>query len=157
MPAEAKVWDCPSRDYNTQWQVNGTRRNVTTNYQYFGGIMKWTNTYWSGPSRSPVTVTDARGSWVLAADSMIKIDGSWGQGNSPSTPYAYVDMPSHKSREEDGRPEGGNQVHVDGSVGWVDFKNTVYVHSWSTGGSRIAYIDQQDLGQYTPPAAALGY
>lgn len=157
MDAEAPVWDCPSRDYNSQWQVNGSRGYITTNYQYFGGVERWRNTYWTGPSRSPVTAADAQPAWVLAADCMIKIDYAWGEGSSPSTPYAYGDLPPHKSDERDGRPAGGNQVYVDSSVSWVDFKDTTYVHSWSPGGSRVAYIAQHDLGKYSPPDAAKGY
>ncbi|QNN22725.1 prepilin-type N-terminal cleavage/methylation domain-containing protein [Planctomycetales bacterium ZRK34] len=159
-PVDAPVWDCPSREFKTQYQATSSGKPViTTNYSYFGGITKWYNPSNPGGirSRSPVTVSNARGSWVLATDSMIKIDYAWGQGSSSSSPYAYVDLPSHKSNHADGRPEGGNQVYVDGSAGWVDFKDTIYIHSWSTNGSRAAYMYQQDLGEYDPPASAYGY
>jgi hypothetical protein len=61
-------------------------------------------------------------------------------------------MPVHRGPNP--WPEGGNQVHVDGSAAWVAFEETIFIHSWG-GQSRVAYFYQRDLGDYQPPADAL--
>ncbi len=150
-----KVWNCPSRRYESQWQVNGSTRVVTTSYQYVGGVARWVNTFGTFKSRSPYRQSSTKPDWVLLADGTIKIDFAWGQGNNEHTPYAYVDMPPHKVTHAM-HPEGSTQAYADGSAEWIPFGRTIHIHTWSNNGSRIAYWYQQDLGDYNPPPAAYG-
>lgn len=138
--ARSRIWTCPNRpDFPTyegqypQWNIG---------YQYFGGIQRWSNTTGTVPSRSPVRLSASKSTWCLAADATMKIDGQWGGGRD----IAFKNMPPHKSPRTVG-PEGGNHVFVDGSAFWVKFEKMFYIHTWNTGGARIAYFWQQDLGE----------
>jgi len=125
------IWTCPNRpgfptyeDFNTQFVIG---------YQYFCGIPKWTNPLGIFPSRSPIKLSTSKPSWCVAADMVMKIDGSWGGGRDS----AYANLPPH--RRSNNLPDGGNQVYADGSVSWAKFEKMYYFHSWNTGGNRIAY------------------
>jgi prepilin-type N-terminal cleavage/methylation domain-containing protein len=133
------IWTCPNRppelpiyepQYN-QWTIG---------YQYFGGITTWKNPSFPGgiPSRSPVKTSSAKPHWTLAADTTMKIDGSWG-GNDPGRPATYERMPSHLPN---GIPAGGNQLQMDCSAAWVKFRSMWFLHCWTTDASRIAYFYQ---------------
>ncbi len=139
LAARNGIWTCPNRpDFPTyegqypQWNIG---------YQYFGGIKRWSNPTGTVESRSPVRMSSSKSTWALAADTTMKIDGRWGGGRS----IAYKNMPPHRSPKHGG-PEGGNHVFVDGAAYWVKFEKMYYIHSWNTGGARIAYFWQQDLG-----------
>jgi len=118
-------------------------------YQYFGGIRTWYNPSGSFPARSPVNMYHSESRWVLAADCMMKVDQVWGGGR----PTAFGDMPQH--RDNDPWPVGGNQCYVDGSADWVDFAETIFIHSWNPS-YRACYFAQDDLGDYNPPEEAYG-
>jgi len=145
LPSE--VWNCPSRDYQSQWEL--AYPQLVVGYQYFGGIYTWSNPWGNFPSRSPRRLGSSKPTWVLAADSVMKINFEWGGGRDT----AYRDLPSHKVRGE-AYPEGGNQVHMDGSAQWIPFQEMIYIHTWNTGGSREAYFYQSDLGEFVPPPEA---
>jgi hypothetical protein len=66
----------------------------------------------------------------------MKMDGGWGT----STSSVFEDMPPHRGKGN--LPTGGNELFCDGSVSWVKFQNMYYLHTWNTGGSRIAYFYQ---------------
>ena len=119
-------------------------------YQYFGGIERWYNPSGSFPARSPVATFSTDPRWVLAADCMMKVDQVWGGGR----PTAFGDMPQHRD-EGNPWPAGGNQCYADGSADWVDFAETIFIHSWSPG-YRASYFYQDDLGTYNPPVEAYG-
>jgi prepilin-type N-terminal cleavage/methylation domain-containing protein len=133
------IWSCPNRptfpvfenDYK-QWSIG---------YQYFGGIPTWHNDVGSGlwPSRSPVKIGSSRPHWTLAADTVIKIDGTWGGGRDS----AYKDAPQHRGTRGN-VPVGGNQVFIDGSARWFKAERMLYLHTWAPGGSRICYFYQDD-------------
>lgn len=139
------IWTCPNRPKFPTFEAEYPQ--FVIGYQYFGGIKEWTNPLGSFPSRSPVKLASSKPSWCVAADAVMKIDGKWGGGRDT----AYENMPPH--RGANGLPEGGNQVYVDGSASWARFEKMFYFHSWSTGGSRIAYwyqdpsdVDSRMLG-----------
>ncbi|MEO5803845.1 MAG: prepilin-type N-terminal cleavage/methylation domain-containing protein [Verrucomicrobiota bacterium] len=139
------VWTCPNRPGLPQEDTSTTPPQWLIGYQYFGGIPMWQPGV--GPtveSRSPVKLSLSKPSWVLAADTTMKINGTWG-GTDPARPEAYKGMPSHPGKN--GTPLGGTQVHIDGSARWVNFKNMYYLHSW--GSSRRAYFFQEDVGVLT--------
>ena len=154
------VWDCPSRDYKSQWEsFLSPHDSIIVSYQYFGGIETWRLPNGAGrvPSRSPVTTATSRADWLLAADATMRIDYSWGGGR----PSAYAGMPNHRGVGGEvsdiaqpyrrGAPVGGNQCTVDGSVRWVAFRDMVRLHSWGDE-RRKAYGWQDDWGEYNPPA-----
>lgn len=140
-----KIWTCPNRPnfpmhdaaYD-QWLLG---------YQYLGGITNWNTPRGNFPARSPVKLTRSGPGWVLAADSTMKIDQKWGGG-----PEVFRDMPSHRNLQK--QPDGGNQVHMDGSARWIQFEKMYFVHSWSVNypkwneSSRQAFFFQEDLGEY---------
>lgn len=142
----APVWNCPSRRFESQWDPATGGLYVAA--QWFGGIPTWYNPIairpLGVPSRSPIRTQTSRSGWALVADSTIKCDGVWGGGRD-----IFAGMPSHKVLG--GRtPAGQNEGFVDGSVQWIDVSKLLFVYSWSTDGTRNAYMWQQDLGVLSP-------
>jgi len=142
------AWNCPSREYESQWEPSFPQLIIS--YQYLGGIDRWTNPYWSGVSASPVRAGTAKPSWALAADATMRIDGAWGAGRET----AFGAMPAHQSA--DLSPAGGHTATWGGAVYWAQFQTMTFNHSWSIGGARDAWWHQEDLGAFNPPAAAFG-
>lgn len=138
-------WNCPSRKFTSQEEGS----HFVLAYQYFGGIKYWTNPWGRFESRSPNNLNFSKSSWVLAADTTAKIDGTWGAGRKTS----YLNMPSHRVKDKV-FPAGSNQVYVDGSAEWVDFIDLLLIHTWSNDGSRNFYMRQNDLGSFNPPKEA---
>jgi prepilin-type N-terminal cleavage/methylation domain-containing protein len=134
-----QIWTCPNRPSFPQWE--GGLDQWLIGFQYFGGIEEWRNPAGNFKSRSPIKNGQSQPGWVLAADAVLKIDGEWGGGRD----VAFKNMPPHRSPSAR-LPEGGNHLHVDGSVLWRRFEEMLFIHSWNTGGSRDAYFFQEDLG-----------
>jgi len=153
------VWDCPSRNFKSQWEMNVPNHpddeyhQLVLGYQYLGGIETWYNLDPANAtppvqrifeSFSPVTVPTSRGSWVLAADATIKLTrtqtAAWNDGRAS----AFVGLPPHKVGGRKVLPAGGNQVHMDGSVAWIKFVDMYWYHSWGT--SRPSFFYQADAG-----------
>jgi len=142
-------WTCPNRPglpiYEAayaQWVIG---------YQYFGGIKTWYNPQMPGgvPSRSPVKLSQSKSHWALAADAVLKINGSWG-GQEPGREFVYANLPPHKAG---GRPEGGHQGYVDGSARWNKFETMSFFTTWRTA-DRLAFFQQDttdlDATRFTP-------
>ncbi len=129
----------------TQWIIG---------YQYFGGIREWETSldvdanHGKYPSRSPVD-NNAKGTWALAAESNLKVDGRWGGGR----PSAYANMPPHP--DKDGKPAGGQVLTFDGAVTWHSRNKLIPIHSWNPS-TRECYWYQQDLGPYGEARRKLG-
>ena len=124
------IWTCPNRPgfpvyeaSNDQWLIG---------YQYFGGITNWNTPRGVLPSRSPVKLSSSNPFWVLAADATMKVERKWGGGSE-----MFANMPPHQNSRH--QPEGGNQVHIDGSARWVNFEQMYFVHTWQNfAGNRLA-------------------
>lgn len=138
------VWSCPSVGvsglpiYNTavtpaQWSL--------VSYQYYGGVSRWLNPAYNGPSASPVKLGSSKPGWVLAADAVNKNNaGQWGTATRP---------PVHK-RSGVAYPDGANEVFVDGSVSWYRWEKLLFLSSWRTDWG--CYIYQEDTAGISPAA-----
>jgi prepilin-type N-terminal cleavage/methylation domain-containing protein len=147
------IWTCPNRPGFPIFQpgigdqdqslANG---QIVLGYQYLGGIAYWNSPVGNFPSCSPIKMGTSKPWWVLAADTVMYVDGAWG-GNDPGDaegPYAFGNMPSHLPNK---RPDGGNEVFMDGSAAWQKFDTMWFLTSWETstsltGTSRMAFMYQ---------------
>ncbi|MGA2175116.1 MAG: prepilin-type N-terminal cleavage/methylation domain-containing protein [Verrucomicrobiota bacterium] len=136
------IWSCPNRPglpfYEPQY--NG----IIIGYQYFGGITYWNNPLGQFPSCSPITTVKSKPWWVLAADTVMCVDGVWGGTDSGDVnPLAYVNCPSHMPNR---KPDGGNELFMDGSASWQRYNTMWFLTSWvasSSGmGSRVCFMYQ---------------
>jgi prepilin-type N-terminal cleavage/methylation domain-containing protein len=141
----SSIWSCPNRPGLPTYEASYDQ--WVLGYQYFGGIATWNNPAGQFESRSPVKLGTAKGTWTLAADTVMKIAGSWGGNDDASRPLVYSNMPQHRG----GRsliPKGGNQVFCDGSARWIKFESMYFLHTWNSGpsftSSRVAYMYQDD-------------
>jgi prepilin-type N-terminal cleavage/methylation domain-containing protein len=132
------IWVCPEinkglASYNPtttppQWQVG---------YQYLGAVTNWFNTQGNFPSLSPIKLGSSSPSWVLAAEDILFDGTAW--------------TLNHR-RPGAGYPDGGNQLHVDGSVTWVKIERMYEVTTYDTA-EHLWYFYQDDLS--TIPSAQL--
>jgi len=119
------IWCCPNRGkiapglpvYEaalSQWVIG---------YNYMGGLTNWNVPgLLNSKSYSPVKLSTAKPHHVLAADALIKINGSWPDDSaavqSDARYYLYANSPPHKKGKA---PNGGNEVFADGSASWRKF------------------------------------
>ncbi|MBA4148357.1 MAG: type II secretion system protein [Verrucomicrobia bacterium] len=131
------IWTCSNRPGFPQYEEAFTQWVI--GYQYFGGVTNWSNPIDKFPGQSPVRTASARPGMVLAADTTMKVAGSWGGGRAT----AYEGMPSHK-RGSANAPEGGNNLFMDGSARWIKIDKLYFFHSWNNG-TVHAYMGQEDI------------
>jgi prepilin-type N-terminal cleavage/methylation domain-containing protein len=147
--AGKSVWSCPNRPgfpvYQsgyTDLEGNAYGGQIVLGYQYFGGITTWVNTISIPNAPSPVKTTKSQPWWVLAADTTMYVDYAWG-GNDPADAegqFAFVNMPSHLPNR---RPDGGNEVFMDGSAAWQKLNTMWALTSWAaTSSGRDSFIYQ---------------
>lgn len=142
----SSVWTCPNRPGLPLYEPSYPQWDI--GYQFFGGITNWHNPAGDFGSYSPVKLSTSRSTWALAADSVCKIDGSWGVPlGSARDDIIYSNTPQHKAPNSK-VPQGGNEVFIDGSARWIRFEQMLYLTTWATDGTRIYYFYQADL----PPA-----
>jgi prepilin-type N-terminal cleavage/methylation domain-containing protein len=148
------VWTCPdlgigSAYYNStttppQWNIG---------YQYFGGIYWWynvatgTSTSSGIVSASPTKLSNAKPSWVLAADLVCKDPTVTGSQN-PWADTSGVNLVAHQ-RPNARFPDGANHLTVDGSVNWIKWENLLQITTFDTS-DRLFYFYQSDLGSINP-------
>jgi prepilin-type N-terminal cleavage/methylation domain-containing protein len=145
------IWACPTLKGAGQPMQNTMTLAWNLSYQYFGGITKWINPLYTGPSASPVKLAQSKPSWALAADAVGFIDNQYWAGFGGSTPipglgsanFYTIDgvVPHQQSGAR--RSESANAVLADGSVNSTKFKDLRFFHSWS--GSRRFYWYQSDV------------
>ena len=116
---------------SSQWQVG---------YQYLGGVTNWVNVQGTFRSLSPVKLSNAKPSWVLAAEDL-RFDTTSGQWNDGTPPH---------KRRGTAYSDGGNTLTVDGSVNWVKVEKMYEITTYSTS-TRLWYFYQEDLSSI--PAA----
>jgi hypothetical protein len=110
-------------------------------YQYFGGIKTWSPLNRPQVSDlSPIKTSTSKPSFALAADMVMKVNGSWGGIEPAPRTFVYSNMPQHRSGNGM-QPDGGNQVFIDGSGRYIRFQSMFALHSWAWGG-REAYFYQ---------------
>ena len=61
------IWACPSLA-NGLPSFNSTYSQWSISYEYYGGVAYWNNPAYAGLSYSPVKLTQAKPSWLLAGD-----------------------------------------------------------------------------------------
>ena len=144
-PKPSEVWDCPSREFKSQWETAFPQ--LIIGYFYFGGIKTWNNPVRTMPALSPVRASSSGPNWTMISDATMRIDYTWGGGR----PSAFGGIPGHA----DGQPwpAGSNNSSVDGSGRWVPFSELLFITSWNTGGARDLYYYQEDLGSWEPTAS----
>lgn len=139
------VWTCPNRPELPQYQ--SALNQWLIGYQYFGGCTKWYNDVLTGgtPSHSPVKLASSKPYWTLAADTILKNNGTWGAVGPNADPNGTI--PPHRKGSK--KPSGSNQVFCDGSVQWYKYEQMYYFHTWIPGGSREALF-YQDSSDFEP-------
>jgi len=142
-----QVWACPNLPQLPFWNASENQWNI--GYQYLGGIKKWINPAFptGTTSYSPYKLSQSKPHWALAADCVIKVDGTWGGGQSTTVPK-YNGMPVHRQGSST-MPVGGNQLSADGSVRWCKFATMSYFTTWANSWDRtcLFYQDPSDFDQ----------
>jgi prepilin-type N-terminal cleavage/methylation domain-containing protein len=133
------IWACPTQNKGVvSYNDSVTPPQWNIGYQYFGGVRLWINHAGQFESLSPVKLSTAKPGWVMAADVVSKVNGSWdGQPHTaPGTRY----------------PEASNHLLVDGSVSYIKARQLYEITGWGNL-SYYWYFFQDDLS--TIPAAQL--
>jgi hypothetical protein len=140
------IWTCPNLLKLPEYEP-GAYDQFDIGYQYFGGtgFKNWVNPVGTFSGRSPIKLSQSKPYWVMAADCVMKINGTWG-GEDPGR-TVYDNMPSHKGSGS--LPAGGNEVFCDGHVDWIKAQSMYYLTTWQNDGTRICYFyqDSQDFDQ----------
>src|SRR5207253_5360577 len=110
--------NCPGRPQGKFPVYESTFNQWVVAYQYFGGITNWVNPVYTGPSLSPVKMSQTKPHWVLAADATMRngSSGTWGVFNpGRDTDVLFPGVPPHRTSSAVGtKPAGANEVFVDG-------------------------------------------
>ena len=137
------VWTCPNRPGlpvfepgYPQWVIG---------FQYFGGLSNWYNPAGTFQSHSPMKLTSVKPYYVLAADAVGKINGTWG-GQEAGREFVYADMPPHRGANK--IPQGGNELFADGSAHWCKFETMSFFTTWNTADR--CYFFYQDTTDFEP-------
>jgi prepilin-type N-terminal cleavage/methylation domain-containing protein len=119
-------------------------------YQYFGGITQWTPGGQTGVipgTHSPVKLTQSKPYWCLAADLVVKINGTWGGTESLiATNFQAIEKTWPPHREgTNAVPAGGNEVFVDGSASWCTVGTMHNFTTWTAANEMWFYQSEADL------------
>ena len=148
------VWSCPNRP--TLPAENMGAGTWSIGYQYYGGVTNWkTPGYAVVTGASPLKSTTAKPGWMLAADLVASMsDGTWIDSGAASMPYAgSYGLPAHRKGI---LPSGGNEVFVDGHVGWYKSYNMFNLYSVQGARGYHFYFYQDHFGGMTGVATTRG-
>jgi prepilin-type N-terminal cleavage/methylation domain-containing protein len=152
----AAIWNCPSVGVGSVYfSANGgipsNPSQWTLGYQYLGGVA-----WWQPPglslvkSASPVSLSNSKPMWVLAAD-IVNKDSAYAAGTVDRWASVNAVMfnqgnkaVAHK-RTSGVFNDGANQLTVDGSVAWVKVEKMLSFNSWRPA-NNIYYFYQDDIG-----------
>jgi prepilin-type N-terminal cleavage/methylation domain-containing protein len=125
----SSVWCCPTLPaYKTSLPYwDNTDFQWMLGYNYYGGVTTWVDSAFQDgtPGNSPIKVSTANPTWVLATDCMNQY-----QGDSPKT---WVINGASGVQTQDGVPhqrtgsrfpDGINECMIDGSVAWYRAEKT---------------------------------
>lgn len=144
------IWTCPNRPYLPYYDSGFNQWII--GYQYFGAITNWSPLgAGSGPSHSPIKLTQSLPSWALAADAVMEVVGTWGGVDTSDGTYVFANMPPH-TRPGTKKPDGGNVLYCDGSVQWIKYQKMYAYSTWA--GSRLGFW-YQDSSDFTAAQIAL--
>jgi len=138
------LWSCPNRPGLAN--LNTANGQWTLGYAYFCGITTWVNNVGSFQSCSPVKLGNAKPTWMIASDFVVKFGGLWSDNANNPPPSGFSNLPAHKKGT---LPAGGNEVFSDGSAQWINASKMYFIHSWSPA-TREIYFWQDDLGTMNP-------
>lgn len=150
--AGTSIWACPSLNGAGLPVPNGQQWNLS--YQYFGGISRWVNPNYSGPSASPVKYAQSKPFWALAADYVGYIqqgafNGWSGFGGTQPIPgfgagnYGTSDGLAPHQRAGKRYADTSNHLFADNSVSSYKFEKLRFLSSW--GANRKLYWYQEDV------------
>jgi prepilin-type N-terminal cleavage/methylation domain-containing protein len=159
--AAPSIWCCPSRSSLTghvpEFSANASPAQWVIGYEYMGGITSWYTPLGVRASHSPVRLSLSQPYWVLAADAMVLDGGSkrWGALSTGTTGGLdwYNNIPPHRGGGT--IPSGANQVFMDGSAQWINYK---LMDAFGTfpGSSGTRYIFwYQSAADFANPAPAI--
>ena len=148
------VWTCPNRPglpVHEEYPQHRISEQWSIGYQYFGGIKTWMNPAFPQgiESRSPITLSQAKASWCLAADAVIKVSGVWGQNTAKERTLPFSNLPPHHGSRSL-VPLGGNEVFADGSARWVKFETMSYLTTWQPNFTARECFFFQDPTDFDP-------
>jgi hypothetical protein len=138
------IWTNPKRRNLPTFEASAVPPQWVIGYSYFGGLADWTTHLGTFKSHSPIKLSTSKPYWVLAADSMYKMNGTWADRHVAQTDpryFIYANCPPHMKGTQ---PAGGNQVYADGSAGWKNFDSWYRLTSWAGAyGQTFVYWSQE--------------
>ena len=143
------VWNCPDRTFQPtapQFEPGASPPQWVIGYDYMGGLANWNTAAGSFKSHSPIKLGTSRPGWVLAADAIIQINGTWADKAVPRNDaryWVYANCPPHRKGQQ---PAGGNEVFADGSGQWRNFDSSWHRFSRRAG----AFGDTQSYWSQDP-------
>lgn len=151
----ASVWNCPDRAAGLPY-TETTYNQTYIGYSYMGGMkdVNGGSSGWShlNKSYSPIKLGTSKTYWVLAADSIMKVNGNYSGIDATAIAASaaeYGNVPPHKTG---GAAAGANEVFVDGSAHWCKADPMWKFNSFK-GGSTGFNVDiywYQQTDDFTP-------
>lgn len=133
------IWACPSLGNAGMPYWDGVTSQWNISYLYMGGLLRWVNPIYSGSSRSPIKLSNAKPGWVLAADGVARYFIPW---------FSWGGVSPHQ-RSGTKHADLSNEALVDGSV--TSYKWERLLNLLGNPASEPFYWYQDDM-----PAAMTG-
>jgi prepilin-type N-terminal cleavage/methylation domain-containing protein len=160
-------WTCPNRP--TSIGYDSSYNQFIIGYCYFGGVTNWfpspggnPNTTGSIPGHSPIRLATSKPYWAFAADANIKAQAGGGVEwasqaipNSNARYWIYANIAPHGPTGPSLNVSGGNEVFVDGSARWCNFRTMYHFTTWNSSLGPAAYVYwYQDPMDFSPTLMA---